>query len=118
LAAATPIEEGSTVQLIDADSESTWPETLLRCLDAHRQALADFQVERARIDRAADKDETLREDRPSNPHQAAWDAVLELPVAIHISRLASKDAAKSLLSTLVSESSGECRLGNFKSTTH
>src|SRR5271169_4725443 len=34
----------------------------------------------------------------------------ELPVAIHISRLASKDAAKSLLSTLVSESSGECRL--------
>src|SRR5271169_5144311 len=33
----------------------------------------------------------------------------ELPVAIHISRLASKDAAKSLLSTLVSESSGECR---------
>jgi hypothetical protein len=34
----------------------------------------------------------------------------ELPVAIHISRLASKDAAKSLLSTLVSESSGECRI--------
>jgi hypothetical protein len=33
----------------------------------------------------------------------------ELPVAIRISRLASKDAAKSLLSTLVSESSGECR---------
>ena len=28
----------------------------------------------------------------------------------HISRLASRDAAKSLLSTLVSESSGECRL--------
>jgi hypothetical protein len=34
----------------------------------------------------------------------------ELLVAIHISRLASRDAAKSLLSTLVSESSGECRL--------
>ena len=33
----------------------------------------------------------------------------ELLVAIHISRLASKDAAKSLPSTLVSESSGECR---------
>jgi hypothetical protein len=30
--------------------------------------------------------------------------------ASHISRLASRDAAKSLLSTLVSESSGECRL--------
>jgi hypothetical protein len=34
----------------------------------------------------------------------------ELLVASHISRLASRDAAKSLLSTLVSESSGECRI--------
>src|SRR5262249_27981566 len=34
----------------------------------------------------------------------------ELLVASHISRLASRDAAKSLLSTLISESSGECRL--------
>jgi hypothetical protein len=34
----------------------------------------------------------------------------QLLVASHISRLASRDAAKSLLSTLVSESSGECRL--------
>src|SRR5262252_4926482 len=34
----------------------------------------------------------------------------ELVVASHICRLASRDAAKSLLSTLVSESSGECRL--------
>ena len=34
----------------------------------------------------------------------------ELLVASHISRLASRDAAKSLLSTLVSESSGECRM--------
>src|SRR5262249_53759078 len=34
----------------------------------------------------------------------------ELLVASHISRLASRDAAKALLSTLVSESSGECRL--------
>jgi hypothetical protein len=34
----------------------------------------------------------------------------ELLVASHISRLASRDATKSLLSTLVSESSGECRL--------
>src|SRR6516165_4540249 len=33
----------------------------------------------------------------------------ELLVASHISRLAFRDAAKSLLSTLVSESSGECR---------
>ena len=32
----------------------------------------------------------------------------ELLVASHISRLASRDAVKSLLSTLVSESSGEC----------
>jgi hypothetical protein len=34
----------------------------------------------------------------------------ELLVASHVSRLASRDAVKSLLSTLVSESSGECRL--------
>src|SRR5262245_3710629 len=34
----------------------------------------------------------------------------ELLVASHISRLASRDAAKSLLSTLVSESSEECRI--------
>src|SRR6516164_545736 len=34
----------------------------------------------------------------------------ELLVASHISRLASRDAAKSLLSALVSESSGECRV--------
>jgi hypothetical protein len=34
----------------------------------------------------------------------------ELLVASHISRLASRDAAKLLLSMLVSESSGECRL--------
>src|SRR5215467_9279374 len=33
----------------------------------------------------------------------------ELLVASHIFRLASRDAAKPLLSTLVSESSGECR---------
>src|SRR5262245_44318777 len=33
----------------------------------------------------------------------------ELLVASHISRLASRDIAKSLLSTLVSESSGDCR---------
>jgi hypothetical protein len=39
----------------------------------------------------------------------------ELLVASHISRLASRDAAKSLLSTLVSElSSGECRLENLE----
>jgi hypothetical protein len=35
-------------------------------------------------------------------------------VANHISRLASRDAAKSLLSTLVSESSGECRLPSLR----
>jgi len=33
-----------------------------------------------------------------------------LLVASHISRLASRDAGKSLFSTLVSESSGECRM--------
>src|SRR5262245_44094139 len=38
-----------------------------------------------------------------------WFGLPELLVASHISRLASRDAAKSLLSTLVSESSEECR---------
>jgi hypothetical protein len=46
----------------------------------------------------------------------------ELLVASHISRLASRDAAKSLLSTLVSESSGECRIipacGDIDSCAH
>jgi hypothetical protein len=39
----------------------------------------------------------------------------ELLVASHISRLASRDAAKSLLSTLVSESSGNVGLFDFLS---
>ncbi len=51
---------------------------MLRGLDAHRQALADFQIKRARIDRAADDDVILRINRPSNPDQAAWDAALAL----------------------------------------
>jgi hypothetical protein len=68
----------STVLPIDADCESTWPKALLRGLDAHRQGLADFQIERARIDRAELDDVALRIDRPSNPHQAAWDAALVL----------------------------------------
>jgi hypothetical protein len=38
-----------------------------------------------------------------------WFGLPELLVASHISRLASRDAAKLLLSTLVSESSEECR---------
>ena len=59
------------MQLIEADCEGTWPKALLRGLDAHRQELADFQVERARTDRPAWL-------TPSNPHQAAWDAVLAL----------------------------------------
>src|SRR5215813_7442412 len=40
----------------------------------------------------------------------------ELLVASHISRLAFRDAAKSLLSTLVSESSGECRTKGMAAT--
>jgi hypothetical protein len=66
------------MQLIDADCESTWPKALLRGLDARRQALADFQAERARIDRAAEDDVHLRIERPSNPNQAAWDGALAL----------------------------------------
>jgi hypothetical protein len=63
------------VLLIDADCESTWPQALLQGLDAGRQALVDFQIERARIDRAAQLDDMLR---TSNPHRGAWDAALAL----------------------------------------
>ena len=53
---------------------------------------------------------TLMGRRPKNLAIIRLGAALpELLGAIHISRLASRDAAKSLLSTLVSESSGECR---------
>jgi hypothetical protein len=66
------------MQPIDADDENTWPEALLQGLEAHREAIAAFQRERARVDRAAWDDVMLRECRPANPHQAAWDAALAL----------------------------------------
>lgn len=65
-------------QPIDADDESTWPDALLRHLEANRKAIAAFHRERARIDRAAEDDVTLRIDRPVNVHQAAWDEALAL----------------------------------------
>jgi hypothetical protein len=45
----------STVLPIDADSENTWPEALLRGLDAHRQTIADFQLERGLLQRWRDR---------------------------------------------------------------
>ena len=47
-------------------------------LESRRDALTAFQLERARIDRAACDDLMLREYRPANPNQAAWDAALAL----------------------------------------
>jgi hypothetical protein len=66
------------MQLIDADDENTWPKALLRGLEADREAIATFQRERARIDRAAEEDVMLRVCRPANPNQNAWDAALAL----------------------------------------
>jgi len=63
---------------IEANFENTWPEGLLRGLEAHRDALSAFQLERAHIDAAAYEDVMLRINRPSNPHQAAWDEALAL----------------------------------------
>jgi hypothetical protein len=61
------------MQLIEADLEKTWPEALLRELDASRESLAAFQIERARIDRAAYDDVVLRVYRHQNPHESTWD---------------------------------------------
>src|SRR5260370_32302832 len=74
------------MQPIDADDENTWPEALLRGLEADRQGIASFQRERARIDRAGYEDLTLRIDRPANRYQNSWDAALllaERSVASH-----------------------------------
>jgi hypothetical protein len=60
------------MQPIEADFENTWPEALLQGLETDQDALAAFQLERARIDRAAHDDVMLRIHRPLNPHQAAW----------------------------------------------
>src|SRR5262245_44554645 len=66
------------MQPIEADDESTWPEALLRALEADRETIAAFERERARIDRAAEEDVMLRIDRPANPYQNAWDTALAL----------------------------------------
>src|SRR5262249_29132901 len=66
------------MQLIDADDENTWPDALLRGLEADRGAIDAFQRERACIDRAAEEDVMLRIYRPTNPNQNAWDAALAL----------------------------------------
>jgi len=72
------VQVHSKMQPIDADDENTWPEALLRGLEADREAIVAFQRERARIDRAAEEDLMLRGHRPTNPNQNAWDAALAL----------------------------------------
>ena len=66
------------MQLIDADDEGTWPGVLLRNLEANRDAVASFQLERQRLDRLACDDLTIRDCRPENPYQQEWDKMLAL----------------------------------------
>jgi hypothetical protein len=63
---------------IEADSEDTWPEPMQRALADRAGDIAAYQIERARIDRAAERDVALRLKRPINPHRPAWDAVLKV----------------------------------------
>lgn len=65
------------MELIYADSEGTWPRAILRLLARGAKANADFQLMRARIDRAAESNVTLRVNPPGNPHSAAWEDVLK-----------------------------------------
>jgi hypothetical protein len=63
---------------IDADEETTWPKLLLRGLEDRREALADFQLKRKRLDRAACDDVDLRDNRPLNPYEGDWEAAIAL----------------------------------------
>src|SRR6266545_1187129 len=88
------------MKLIDADDENSWPAALLQGLEAHRETIAAFQRERARIDQAAQEDVTLRIYRHPNQHQNAWDAALALAartvatchlLGFHATRLVESD---------------------------
>ena len=68
----------ASITYIDADAEGTWPEVLLKALSDHAGQITAYHVERARIDRAAEKDIMLFINRPGNPHQHAWDAILKM----------------------------------------
>jgi hypothetical protein len=72
------MNSAKAMQLVDADRESTWPDSFLQWLEANRDAIDAFQRERARIDRGAWDDVMLRINRPENPDQDAWDAALLL----------------------------------------
>jgi hypothetical protein len=63
---------------IEADSEVTWPETMLRALASHAEGISAYQIERRRIDQAAEEDVALRINRPVNPSAPNWDAVLKV----------------------------------------
>src|SRR5271166_4115816 len=63
---------------IEADFEDTWPEALLKGLEAGRRSIAAYHLVRTRLDRKAELDVTLRNYRPINEYQAEWDAALAL----------------------------------------
>jgi hypothetical protein len=66
------------MQDLEADSEDSWPEVMLNALSDRADDLAAYQAKRAKIDRAAEHDVTLRIDRPNNPFQKTWDDVLKI----------------------------------------
>jgi hypothetical protein len=66
------------VQIIDAESEKTWPRQLLDVLSAHGAQVATYHATRAQIDRAAEADFVLRINRPVNPDKESWETVLRI----------------------------------------
>jgi hypothetical protein len=62
--------------IIKADLQRTWPAELLEALSLGSAQIKAYQAERARIDRAAQKDVGLRICRPDNTYQEMWDSIL------------------------------------------
>src|SRR5689334_23256743 len=63
--------------LIDTDDEGTWPSDLLSRLVELQNGITEFQVERLRMQQAANDDERLRFRSTQNQHQPNWDAALD-----------------------------------------
>ncbi len=64
--------------VIEAGSEETWPDRMLKALSDCAENLAAYHAKRAKIDRAAERDVILRINRPVNPFQEVWDDVLRI----------------------------------------
>lgn len=90
------------MQTIDSDNETTWPVDLTEGLASREAELRAFDLERRRIDKAAQQDVMLRINPPLNPHQQAWNDILDLAsrttsashiLGFHATRLTNVEAA-------------------------